>query len=196
MHTALTSVMNEMADSMTAANASRRQVSGIAQWADLVTAAEDAARVARADDPQIGVVPGSGTHRRWMDTAAAVIGELGRQAAEAEVIAAQCRDMADDARETARNERAEEHRCMTYGFVEDGLRAGTRARSAAAKAERLEEKADACDTWRAAVLDAAAYGRHLTESEDQIHTPVGLAYADGGGRAWIAGDKTFLSGGK
>lgn len=196
MHTALTSVMNEMADSMTAANASRRQVSGIAQWADLVTAAEEAARLAGADDSRIGVVPGSGTHRRWMDTAAAVIGELGRQAVESEVTAVQCRDKASEARETARNERAEERRCMTYGFVEDGLRAGARAGSAEKKAERLEAEADACDTWRAAVLDAAAYGRHLTESEDQIHTPVGIAYADGGGRAWIAGDKTFLSGGE
>lgn len=196
MHTALTGVMNEMADSMTAANASRRQVSGIAWWADLVTAAEEAARIAWADDTQIGTVRGSRTHRRWMDTAAEVISELRRQAAEAEVTAAQYRDRAEDARETARNARAEERRCLDGLRVEEGMHAGARAGSAEKKAEQLEVEADACDVWRAAALDAAAYGQHLTESEDQIHTPVGIAYADSGGRAWIAGDKTFLSGGE
>lgn len=196
IHLALTGVMNEMADSMTAANASRRQVSGIAQWADLVTAAEEAARIADGYVPWLGTAPGSRTHRRWMDSAAEVIAELDRQAAEAEILAAQVRDDADDARDTARAARAEERDHSKAMTGQDALRAGMRAANAETKAARLEEKADACDAWRAAALDAASYGRHLTESEDEIHTPVGIAYAGAGGRAWIAGDKTFLRGGE
>lgn len=196
IHLTLTGVMNEMADSMTAANASRRQVSGIAQWADMVTAAEEAARIADWYVPWLGTVPGSRTHRRWMESAAEVIAELGRHATEADVLAAQARDDAGNARDTARAARAEERAHLEAQMSQDARRAGRRAADAEAKAARLEDKADACDAWQAAALDAAAYGRHLTESEDQVHAPVGIAYADAGGRAWIAGDKTFLSGGE
>jgi hypothetical protein len=195
--TTLLGAMDEMAEAMTTVNASRRQVRGVAAWRDQVAAAVLAGREAGADHAGqlAGTVPGSQTHGQWMTTADTIIATLASQAAEAEAMAGESRELADDAR--GREQRANAGRAQAEADENHEAAAAfaAQAASAADDAEDAEEHAEACEAWAAAATDAAAQGAALTAREDAIHQPVGRAIADAGGRAWIADDKTFITGG-
>jgi hypothetical protein len=130
-----------------------------------------------------------------MTTADTIIATLASQAAEAEEMAAEARDQADEARGNEKRFRAQQAECEQRGLSEGAALAGTMAENAAQDAEDAEERAEAGEAWAAAAADAAAQGAALTAREDAIHQPVGRAIADAGGRAWIANDKTFITGG-
>jgi hypothetical protein len=195
--TTLLGAMDEMAEAMTAVNASRRQVRGVGAWRDQVAAAVLAGQEAGAGHAGqlAGTVPGSHTHGQWMTTADAIIATLASHAAEAEEMAGEARELADEARGEEKRFRAQQASCEQRGLSEGAAMAGTMAANAAQEAEEAEERVEACEAWAAAATDAAAQGAALTASEDAIHQPVGRAIADAGGRAWIADDKTFITGG-
>lgn len=196
MHSIL-AAMNDMADAMTAVNASRRQVSGVATWRDLAAASVTAGQAAGAPHAGQLAVPdaGSQTHGRWMATADAIITTLAGHAAEAEAMAAGAREDAGGARETERRATAARAQAEAEGLPDQAAAHARRAAAAAEEAEALEEHADACEAWAVAASDASAYGAGLTVREDAVHAPVGHVIAAAGGHAWIADDKHFLSGG-
>jgi hypothetical protein len=189
--------MNDMADAMTAVNASRRQVAGVAAWRDLAAASVTAGQAAGAPHAGQLAVPaaGSRTHGQWMATADAIITTLSGHAAEAEAMAAGAREEAEDARETERQANAARAQAEADELPDQAAAQARRAASAADEAEKWEEHAEACEAWAVAASDASAYGVALTVREDAVHAPVGHTVATGGGRAWIANDKHFLTGG-
>jgi hypothetical protein len=195
--TTILAAMNDMADAMTAVNASRRQVSGIATWRDLAAAAIAAGQEAGASHVGRLTAPaaGSRTHGQWMTTADAIITTLDGHAAEAEAMAAAARGRAADAREQERRASAARAQAEAAEFYGEAAAHARRAAAAAKEAQAAEEHAEACEAWAAAAADASAYGVALTVREDAVHAPVGRAVADAGGRAWIANDKHFLTGG-
>lgn len=195
--TTLLGAMDEMAEAMTAVNASRRQVRGVGAWRDQIAAAVLAGQEAGAAHAGqlAGTVPGSQTHGQWMTTADAIIATLASHAAEADEMAGEAREEADEYRGEEKRFRAQQASCEQRGLSEGAALNGTMAANAAQEAEEAEERAEACEAWAAAATDAAAQGAALTASEDAIHQPVGRAIADAGGRAWIADDKTFITGG-
>jgi hypothetical protein len=189
--------MNDMADAMTAVNASRRQVTGVAAWRDLVAAAVTAGGEAGAGHAGelAASVGGSRTHGQWMATANAIILTLDCHGAEAEAMAADAHDRADDARAAKRRADADRAQAEDDDLPDQAADCARRAADAERDAADAEEEAEACEAWGAASADASACGVRLTASEDEIHAPVGQAIAAVGGRAWIAGDKHFLTGG-
>jgi len=189
--------MNDMADAMTAVNASRRQIRGVAAWRDLVAAAVEAGQAAGAERAGLLAAPvtGSQTHAQWMATADAIIATLADHNAEAEAIAADARELADDAHETRRRADADRAQAEAHELHQQAAACARRAAAAARDAEEFEERAEACEAWAAACRDASAYGASLAAREDDIHAPVSHAIAAAGGRAWIADDKHFLAGG-
>lgn len=190
----LTGAMTAMADAMTAVNASRRQVRGVAGWLGYVPAADAAAQaavtaahrcrylvsgndddlaayvtqiLAAIDPPDRPVsIPVQGTHRGWRDAAAAITAEFTRQARAAGQAAA-----------------AASHLTGLAAAV-----AGERGQAVAAQAGYC---ADQCGQWQATATDAAGYGTAMARREDQIHIPVGEAVAVGGGTQWLATSKQF-----
>jgi hypothetical protein len=123
-----------------------------------------------------------------MATADAIITTLAGHAAEAEAMAAGAREDAGDARETERQANAARAQAEADELPDQAAACARRAAAAA-------EDAEACEAWAVAASDASAYGVGLTVREDAVHAPVGHAIAAAGGRAWIADDKHFLSGG-
>lgn len=189
--------MNDMADAMTAVNASRRQVRGVAVWHDLAAAAVSAGQAAGAPHAGNLTAPaaGSRTHGQWLATADAVITTLSSHAAEAEMLTRFALDRAAEARD--QQEQAEALRAQAEADdCPDAAAAYVALATAAEKeAKRAETRATVCEAWAAAAADASAYGVKLTVRENAVHQPVGHAVADAGGRAWIANDKHFLTGG-
>jgi hypothetical protein len=198
MSTTILAAMTAMADDMTAVNASRRQVRGVASWRDAVAAAVTAGQAAGAADADVltADVPGSLTHARWMTTADTVIATLHSQAAAAEEMAGEAREAADEARGRASRARRAEAEAEACELPDEAAAHAARANAADDEADDADEAADAFDAWAAAAADAARQGAALTAREDDIHAPVGQAVAAGGGRAWIADDKQFNTGGK
>jgi hypothetical protein len=189
--------MNDMADAMTAVNASRRQVAGVAAWRDLAAASVTAGQAAGAPHTGELAAPaaGSRTHGQWMTTADAIIITLNGHAAEAEAMAGEALEAADDARGRQRRANAGRAQAEADGRPDEASAFAAQAAGAAQDAEDAEDQADACEAWAAAAADASAYGAALTAREDAVHAPVGHAIAAAGGRAWIADDKHFLTGG-
>lgn len=191
-------VMNDMADAMTAVNASRRQVTGVAAWRDLTAASIAAGHAAGA--PHAGqlttpAAAGSRTHIRWMATADAIIITLSGHAAEAEMLAHLAWERAEEAREVEEQAKARRAQAEADDQPDAAAAYGRLADAAAEEAEKEERHAAALDAWAVAASDASAYGVALTVREDAVHAPVGRAVAAAGGRAWIANDKHFLTGG-
>lgn len=190
-------VMNDMAEAMTAVNASRRQIRGVAAWHDACAASVNAGHAAGAvhagEMTGTGVLPGSETHWRWLTTAEAVILALGGHAAEAEALALAARERAANARDLERQ--AQEYRAQAEADENMDAAAAFAAQAAAfaREAEKAEARVAACDAWAVAANDAAAQGTALTAQENEIHAPVAVAVSDAGGTAWIAQDKHFLT---
>jgi hypothetical protein len=202
--------MDVMAEAMTAVNASRRQVSGIAAWRDQITAMTCArdeaervlgeatrARFLRAE------IPGAGTHRDWRTSAEAVIAVLAANGNEAALLAVAAEDReraaVQDAGTAREGERQAWHMARTTVNEGDAALWAEAARACAAEAEAAGRRGyaergvtTACRDWQAAAGSARARGRALVRREDQIHIPVGEAIAAGGGRRWIAAGKDFL----
>jgi hypothetical protein len=197
MSTTILTAMRDMAEDMTAVNASRRQVRGVASWRDAVTAAVAAGQAAGSVSAgQLGAkVPGSRTHAGWMATADAVIATLDSQAAEAEEMATEAREAAEDARSRAQQASARRAQAEADELPAEAAAHAARAQEAADEADEADEAADVFDAWAAAATDAARQGAMLTAREDEIHAPVGAAIAAGGGTDWIADDKHFNTGG-
>jgi hypothetical protein len=189
--------INDMADAMTAVNASRRQAGGVAAWRDLAAAAVAAGQSAGAWHAGNLAVPpaGSRTHGQWMATATAITATLRGHAAEAESLAAGSREQATEAVNRSGEHRARAAAAEQAGQGEAAAMHAALADDAGREARQAEQRAGACDAWAAAAADAAAYGRALATREDSIHQPVGRAIADAGGTDWIAEDKHFLTGG-
>jgi hypothetical protein len=189
--------MTEMADAMTAVNASRRQAGGVAAWRDLAAAAVAAGHSAGAwHAGQLAAeAAGSRTHGQWMATATTIIITLRGHSAEAQALAAQCREQAAEATERQAEHLVSQARAEQDGRSDAAAVHADLAAGAARDAEQADQAAEVFDAWAAAAADAAAYGRALTTREDSIHQPVGQAVAAAGGRAWIADDKHFLTGG-
>ena len=189
--------MNDMADAMTAVNASRRQVTGVAAWRDLAAAAIAAGQAAGSPTAGDLAVPaaGSRTHGRWMATAGAIITTFDGHAAEAEMLAFLARERAVEARKVEEQAEARRGQAEADDLPDAAAAYGRLADAAAEEAEKAERHAAALDAWAVAAADASAYGVRLAAREDAVHQPVGHAVADVGGRAWIANDKHFLTGG-
>jgi hypothetical protein len=206
----LPGALTVMAEAMTAVNASRRQVSGIAAWRDQITAMtclrDEAERVLgeavrarflRAE------IPGAGTHRDWRTSAEAVTAVLAANQDEAARLAGAAEDREQAAErdaETAREgERHAWHMARTTVNEGDAALWAEAAQACAAEAGAADQRAyaergvsTACREWQEAAGSARARGRALVRREDQIHIPVGEAIAAGGGRNWIAAGKDFL----
>lgn len=206
----LTDAMTVMAEAMTAVSASRRQVSGVARWRDLIAAMTDAredaeqamgtatlSRTLQAD------VPGAGTHRDWRESATAICRVLGGNAGEASRRQAAATQRAVIARQDALDARHAQqealmeaatalHEGIAAAWREQAQACADQARAADQSADRDEHIARQCAQWYAAADAARWYGKALTRREDAIHVPVGEAIAAAGGQAWIAADKQFL----
>lgn len=191
----IVAAMNDMADAMTAVNASRRQVGGVAAWRDLVIAAVAAGRAAGAGHAGRLAVPAQGslTHGQWLATAGAVITTLDGHVAEAEAAAGAARGRAAEARDQQEQAEAGLAQAEADERPEAAAAYAALADAAAEEAEWAEGHAGACEAWAAAASDASGYGAALTRREDAIHAPVGAAVADAGGGAWIAEDKHFIT---
>jgi hypothetical protein len=190
----LPGAMADMADSMTAVNASRRQVGGVAKWRDLVDAAIAAGLGAGGDGsaPEADVA-GSRVHAPWMATAQAIISALDMLAARAAALACYARERAGQAAADARRASAACDAAIAAGDHAAAAVAADQANAALRAAHLADENADACDAWSAAAADAAACGRGLAAGEHEIAVRVGVALAAAGGRRWVAGDKTFFT---
>jgi hypothetical protein len=61
------------------------------------------------------------------------------------------------------------------------------------RAAQMREKADRHEAWAAAAAECASFGTQLIRRADDIHGPVGAAYASAG-RGWAPARKEFLGG--
>ena len=188
-----------MLGSLTAADASRRQVTGVLAWRALAEAA-DAAMDAYANQADGEVPPvmlarvsPTPTHRAWMRQSGLIITVLENR--EQQALTAQV-TWTDRARQH------EQARDWWLAAAEAAASPGERAARQAAAQQEEEERARCAavaalaGTWQAAAAEAVSAGQALTGREDAIQRPVAEAVIAAGGPAEVALDKRYHTAGR
>jgi hypothetical protein len=184
-----------MLGSLTAADASRRQVQGCMDWRALVEAAYAAGRdycaaAGTQIQPAGREVAGHATptHRAWLDLCQQIIKTIGAQHQQAFA------EMSFWLAEAVRHAK----------LRDDWLRAAAAADSPQQRAYCLEQAAREerervnclalarrAQLWMDAARYAAQFGMALAAREDQINRPVGEAIAAAGGTGEVARARTY-----
>jgi hypothetical protein len=188
-----------MLGSLTAADASRRQVNGVLVWRALAEAAEAAmgayAKQADGDIPPVMLarVSPTPTHRAWMRQSGLIIAVLENR--EQQALTAQV-TWTDRARQH------EQARDRWLAAAEAAAGPSDRAaRQAAAQREegeraRCAAAAALAGAWQSAAAEAVSAGQALTGSEDAIQRPVAEAVIAAGGPTEVALDKRYHTAGR
>jgi hypothetical protein len=189
-----------MLGSLTAADASRRQVNGVLTWRTLAAAAEagrSAYSKAAGGEEVLSVMKArvrrTPTHVAWMRQCGLMIAVLEGQ--EHQALAAQV-TWTDRARQ---HEQARD-RWLTAAAAatDDAERDACYSAAAREEAERARcaEIVRLAGAWQAAAAEAVSAGLALTAREDAIQRPVAEAVIATGGLAEVARDKHYHTAGR
>lgn len=191
----ITAAFDLMLASLRAADASRRQVSGVLSWRDLVAVAVRARRACgQAEGPP---PPAAGTqvaahdaatHRAWLHLCGQITAALEAQA--------RCAIEAHVRWRWAEHQRARERDDWLDAAAaagDDDGRAHCLAMAEECEEARIRASAEmtAAAGWHTAVEQATASGQALAVHEDRIHRPAGEAVAAAGGLAEVAAVKHY-----